>query len=366
MKKRILKLTLALIIILGTALGLVSCSGGATSLPDAESASGGVEGTSITWSYNADNQTLTLAGEGDIPNFAAYENVSWYEVRHSIKKIVLPEGITSIGDHAFYYCPLLEEISIPASVTKFGRLSFAFCSSLKSIEISDKVNSIGENCFEGCSALESIFVPSSVTSIGARAFAHCTSLANAQIMAQLDKLSDRTFLKCTSLEVLKFHKASENITMEGNPFEGASKNFGDAGFTESLTGEQTLTVKYVFENGGTAAEDKVSAHKYGESYSVVSPTIEGYTASRLTVTGEITSDKIETVTYTAVSAETEAQTEPAPETEPTDTEEKDGIGVGGIVAIVIFAVVIVAIAVLAVIMLRSDKKQNGKGAPKRK
>ncbi len=366
MKKRIFKLILALVIILGAALGLVSC-GGTSTLPDAESASGSIANTSISWSYDADTKILTLTGTGDIPDTDSPNDIWWYSVRHSVKRIEIPEGITAIGSHAFYYCPQLETVNMPESVSRFGKLAFAFCSSLKSIEIPDGVVSIGEGCFEACAALETIYIPVSVNTMGARVFAHCSSLREAIVMAQIDELADWSFKGCTALDSVVFSEAvRDTVNVSANAFESAKKDFSGADFTASVTGEVTLTVKYVYEDGSEAAPDALFTYKRGESYSIVSPTLEGYTASKLTVTGDATSDLVETVTYNAVSTETEAVTEA--ETESVQTQEdKDGIGVGGIVAIIIFAVVIAAIVVLAVIMLRSDKKQNGgKGAPKRK
>ncbi len=366
MKKRILKLTIAIVVILGAALGLVSCAGGAAKLPDADSANGMIANTSISWSYNADTKTLTLAGTGEIPDSASPADVAWYGVRHSIKKIEMPEGITRIGDCAFYYCPQLESVDMPSTVTQIGRLSFAFCSSLKSIEIPEGVISIGESCFELCSALESIYIPASVTAIGARAFAHCSSLKEAVVMAQISELKDRTFMGCTALDSLVLHEASRNITRADNAFESAKTNFDGATFNASVNGDVTLTVNYVYENGGEAAAAVVSTHKRGESYSVVSPTLEGYTADKLTVSGVITSDKVETVSYKAAAVETETEAAAPADTEKAPEEENDGIGMGEIIAIVILVVVIGAIVVLAIVMMRSDKKSNGKNTPKKK
>ncbi len=366
MKKRILKLSVAVAVMLGALLCLVSCTGGSATLPDADSASGVIAGTAISWSYSADNQTLTLTGSGEIPDSATPADVAWYSARHSIKKIEMPEGITKIGDYAFYYCPVLEQINIPSTVTQLGKLSFAFCSSLKTIEIPEGTVSIGDSCFEACSALEKVFVPASVTSIGARAFAHCSALKEAVVMAQIGELREWTFMGCTALEVLELHDTAKSITVAANAFENAKTNFDGAIFTLSVDGAVTLTVRYVYEDGSEAAPSAVSTHSRGESYSVVSPAIEGYTADKLTVSGEITSDTTETVTYKAVAVESETEVAAPAETEAAPEEENDGVGVGDIIAIVILAVVIGAIVVLAVIMIRSDKKANGKGTSKRK
>ncbi len=366
MKKRILKLTVALVLTVVTVLGLASCTGGNATLPDADSANGSIENTAISWSYDEDTRTLKINGEGAIPNSAASTDVWWYEVRHSVKKVEMSDRITEVGDYAFYYFPLLESINVSPATTRLGKYAFAFCSALKSIEIPDAVGSVGEGCFEACTSLESVFLSANVTSLGARAFARCPSLKEAVIMAQLTSLEAETFKGCKSLESLVFSKAVEGMTVADSAFAEAGKSFANAVFTESTTGEVKLTVKYVFEDGSEAAKTFEKTFKRGASYSEVSPTIDGYTADKLTVSGNIGTDTTETVTYRAIvteEASTEAETQ-APESAPV-TDENDEIGVGTIITIVIFVVVIGAIIVLAVLMMRSDKKQsNAKGTGK--
>ncbi len=100
--------------------------------------------------------------------------------------LVIPDGATSIGIGAFYYCSGLTSITIPNSVTSIGNYAFYNCSSLTSITIPDSVTSIGKYAFEGCSSLTSITIPNSVTSIGWSAFYNCSSL-NAVYITDIAK-----------------------------------------------------------------------------------------------------------------------------------------------------------------------------------
>ena len=364
MKKTVFKAAFAALLICSLVLCFASCGSTSATLPDADDMDGKIDGTDIEWSYDKDDKVLTVEGTGEIPDCDAPEDVWWYDARHNIEEIEISEGITSIGNYAFYYCPELTDVEIPVSVTSIGDLAFAFCSSLKSIELGENVSYVGDSCFEACIALEGIYVPASVTYLGERAFAHCSALEDAVIMAQISEIKDWTFMGCTSLDAISFSEAVRNVEVADNAFEDAKSDFDDAEFTASLTGEVTLTVKYVYEDGTTAAEDKVELHKRGSSYSVVSPTIEDYTADKLTVTGVISGDTTETVTYklNADVTETEEQTEA--EREVVAEEEDEGVTVGTVITIVIFAVVIIAIIVLAIVMMRSDKKANNasKGA----
>jgi len=135
----------------------------------------GTCGSNLTWTLD-DNGTLTISGTGDMENWG-YPNPSGAPWKSkSIKDIVIENGVTSIGNRAFYDCSSLTSITIPNSVTSIGNDAFEWCSSLTSITIPNSVTSIGNHAFDGCSSLTNITIPSSVTSIGNRAFYDCSSL----------------------------------------------------------------------------------------------------------------------------------------------------------------------------------------------
>ncbi len=364
MKRKILKAALAVILILTMVVAFASCSG--SSVADAESASGTISGTSISWSYDKNTKTLTLSGSGPIPDFNASTSVPWYDARHSVVKLEIGNGITDIGNYAFYYMPELETVSFPATVTSFGKYSFAFCSTLSAITVPDSVTSIGDSCFEGCASLKTVFVPSTVTAIGQRAFLACGALEDAIIMAQITEIKSLTFKNCKSLKTLCFHETQRELSsIAPDAFDGAAIGFGAAQFTASTTGAATLTVKYEYEDGTEAAPTYTKEFIRGESYDVASPAIEGFTASQEKVAGTISADTAVTVTYKA-----NAPAEEAPEPEVDDTkepeEEPKKITVGTVIALVILGIVIVGIVVLAVFMMRSDKKPGQNSADGKK
>lgn len=358
MKKRILKTALAVILTLTLVVSLAACSTGSSKLPDAESANGKLDGTDISWEYDKSDKTLEINGSGAMPNWSSSEDVPWYDQRHSVEKLDISDEITSIGDYAFYYFISLKDADIQEGVTSLGDYAFAFCTSLKSVELPDTLTSVGDSCFEACTALEDVFVPASVTELGARAFAHCRSLETALIMAQISELGELTFKGCSSLKELCLHESVAELTVADNAFEDCRLSLDDVDFTALLTGDATLTVNYVYEDGETAAEAYTQQLQYGASYSVLSPTVDGYTADVLTVTGVISDfNTVRTVVYKSDAAETEAE-ETAEVSDTAEDKKEDKITVGTVVAIVIFAVVIAAIIVLVIVMIRSDKKQN--------
>ena len=111
----------------------------------------------------------------------------------------IPQGITAIGDGAFYFCSSLTSVSIPDSVTAIGDSAFSFCSSLTSVSIPDSVTSIGDGAFASCESLTSVTIPDSVTSIGDSAFYYCKSLTSVSIPDSVTSIGDYAFSYCSNL-----------------------------------------------------------------------------------------------------------------------------------------------------------------------
>ena len=107
-----------------------------------------------------------------------YYGGSLYFDSDLVTEAVIPNGVTSIGDFAFYSYTRLKSIIIPDSVTNIGNSAFYGCHNLTSATIPDSVTSIGDSAFYFCTNLTSITIPTSVKSIGKYAFRGCSHLAD--------------------------------------------------------------------------------------------------------------------------------------------------------------------------------------------
>ena len=134
----------------------------------------------LTWKLDADG-TLTISGTGAMKNYDYNDNPSPVYNNSNVKKVVIEDGVTSIGNSAFNECISLTSITIPDSVTSIGTYAFSGCRSLTSITIPDSVTSIGAYAFQSCSNLTSITIPDSVTSIGSYAFYNCKNLTTISL-----------------------------------------------------------------------------------------------------------------------------------------------------------------------------------------
>ena len=105
-------------------------------------------------------------------------------------------SVTSIGDHAFFLCKSLTNVTIPNSVTSIGNLAFYCCIGLTSITIPNSVVTIGDGAFQGCTGLTSLVIPNSVTSIGDEAFSWCEGLTSITIPNSVTFIGSGTFNDC--------------------------------------------------------------------------------------------------------------------------------------------------------------------------
>lgn len=111
----------------------------------------------------------------------------------------IPNGVTSIGDYAFYGCSRLTSITIPYSRTSYGNYAFYGCSRLASMTSTNTVVSFGDWVFSGCTSLKNVKIGNSVVSVGRGAYSGCTGLLSVRIGSSLTNLGEDVFYGCTKL-----------------------------------------------------------------------------------------------------------------------------------------------------------------------
>ena len=134
----------------------------------------GTCGDNLTWVINR-NGTLTISGTGNMYDFPA-DKIPWEIYDLFVEKIIIENGVTSIGDFAFIWCHNLAEIKIPESITAIGDGAFSWCTRLTYIKIPESVTSIGACPFWDCKSLREITIPKTVTSFNGALFFLCISL----------------------------------------------------------------------------------------------------------------------------------------------------------------------------------------------
>lgn len=104
-------------------------------------------------------------------------------ISRTITSITIPNGITYIGDNAFYKCTSLTNVVIPSNIQRIGAWCFGRCSSLTNITIQNGVTYIDTGAFAECSSLESITIPESCAYIVGQVFEKCRLLASVTVQS---------------------------------------------------------------------------------------------------------------------------------------------------------------------------------------
>ena len=123
----------------------------------------------------------------------------YYMIRSKRTSVSIPDGITSIGESAFYNCTNFTSFTIPNSVTSIQASAFAYCNGLTNIMIPESVTNIGESAFQGCTRLTNVEIPKSITRIERETFSNCTGLSNITIPNGVKSIDDFAFHACHNL-----------------------------------------------------------------------------------------------------------------------------------------------------------------------
>ena len=139
----------------------------------------------------------------------------------TLTSVVIPEGVTTIGERAFNACVNLREVSIPSSVTTILLYAFRDCSGLTSVVIPSSMTTIGEGIFDGCSSLTSVTIPEGVTTIEYGPFSGCSGLTSVVIPSSVTKIGISAFSGCSGLTSVVI--PSSVTTIGSSAFSGCSR-----------------------------------------------------------------------------------------------------------------------------------------------
>lgn len=170
----------------------------------------GEAGNAVTWQFDSYG-VLTFSGSGAMNNYKGTGYTApWREFKDDIKKAVVEDGVTSVGEYAFADCTNLEEAVLSDTVTLIGARSFSECTSLKGIDIPDGVEDVGGAAFYDCGAMEKVTLGDSVRKIRGYAFFRCASFDHIELPKSLMIIEEYAFYGCSALE---------SILYDGTPYD---------------------------------------------------------------------------------------------------------------------------------------------------
>lgn len=154
----------------------------------------------------------------------------WKRVKHigygcfayseKLLQLIVPKGVKTIEDDAFYMCKNLETITLPKSLKRIQPNAFNKCIKLASINLPNKINEILHGTFIDCVSLKEITLPKKLKKISAQAFMNCSSLEKIDIPDSVTKIETNSFFDCKKLKEVKLPKNLEKLNMQ--TFSGCS------------------------------------------------------------------------------------------------------------------------------------------------
>ena len=172
-------------------------------------ASEGVCGDNVYWSVSGN--TLIISGQGEMQNYTNPSGSPPWSKYRNITHVYVNEGVTSIGNFAFYDRNMIIHVSLPNSLTSIGMYAFGRCISLKSITLPAAVTEIGVSAFETCTALEEIQLPQGVTQVADGTFDTCSALERVTLPEGIKTIGMSAFYRCGSLKEIQIPGTVEYI-----------------------------------------------------------------------------------------------------------------------------------------------------------
>ena len=232
-------------------------------LPDAHASTlSGSCGEKLSWTLDTEAKHLILSGSGEMKNY--YYKVSHFDIDHiddrppwesyasEIRKVSLPEGLSSIGDYAFLGFRSLTEINLPSGITYIGDQAFSNCHALSELSLGEQVQHIGSYAFYNCRSLKKIEIPDSVSYLGYSAFSGCNSLEEALLGTGLESILSNTFGYCSALK-------SVTIPHSVTAIEYSAFLSCDSLCHVIYTGREAEWEAITLEDGNTALSEKLCA-----------------------------------------------------------------------------------------------------------
>ena len=285
------------------------------------------ENVTATLSRNNDGDgtyTMTIRGTGPMENydFLSCRDMPWRDAIPKIKRLIVDDGVTSLGDcvlHGFdggHDARSLEEVTLPEGLTYLGNYAFFGAAKLKSITLPSTLTTIGLGAFDECAGLTDITIPSNVKTIkegafggtgltsvtipdkvetlGQGVFEYCTQLTSIHIPKSVKSMGAGMFGHCDALTCITFEPGSEltKVATNGGYWElftdtsSELKVYCEPGLKSKLSGkgvpdERIITTVDVTLVDGDKSEPKKIA--YGANIAALgTPTKQGYTPSSFT------------------------------------------------------------------------------------
>lgn len=223
-------------------------------------------GKSVSYELDA-NGKLRIFGKGAMYGYEDDEEFDFSEDKR-IKSVVVENGVTSIGDSAFFECENLKSVTMADSVKIIGDSAFEYCVALTDLKLSENLEEIWDCAFDECSSLKNVTLPGSVKEIWGSAFSECTSLEKIVIPEGVKVLGSNVFSGCKKLSSISLPSGIEEIGsgfLNGTAYSKNLKNWKNSALYVGeylILGSALINGNYKITDGTALMAD--SAFEFNE------------------------------------------------------------------------------------------------------
>lgn len=151
--------------------------------------------------------------------FGTY-STAYLNLLQKVNTVTLPENMTEIGSHAFYYATRLKTLILPKTLTKIGDGGIRQTPLLILTELPDTLTSIGSYAFEGDKKLALTKIPPKLKSISDHTFKGCTDLQVNEIHSGITSIGSSSFYECKGFT--KMRVLGNNVEIKNDAFRYTS------------------------------------------------------------------------------------------------------------------------------------------------
>ena len=169
----------------------------------------GACGPCHAYMFEPETATLTIYGSGAMDDYGIHD-MPWYEFRDEIREVVINNGVTTVGEDAFWEFENIEKVTLPDSMETIVKYAFSGCEKLAEINLPENLKSIGNQALSG-TALTYVMIPSGIQKISASTFSYCESLETVYLPKSVKTIAGAAFYKCTALKEIYYEGTEDEL-----------------------------------------------------------------------------------------------------------------------------------------------------------
>ncbi len=173
---------------------------------------------SLKWKYDTGTKTLTISGQGDMPDYGWVNGTQtvapWEAFLKTMELVVIKEGVTGIGRYAFFHAAKLDSVKLPSTLKRIGGNAFTYCPNLTLKKIPDGVQEIGAYAFNSSDKVALSTLPADLQKVSAGAFNNCQGLTSVVIPAGVTKIENGAFAACEKLTAINVAAGNDHYISE--------------------------------------------------------------------------------------------------------------------------------------------------------